>query len=118
MRAKTFTASQHQKSIKVFTKFHSSLDNVKSFLPVIQGRPNLDGISGDATRVAHWLINLARNAATHIRRPHRGEESLVIQLHNMVLPLISSLNLGIDVLDVIGLNLGNGVGDPPALDRD
>lgn len=100
------------------TESRSNLDNIKPFLQLIQGLSNFDGIGGNTTRVTHWFINLARDAATHIRRPRRGEESSVIEFDNMLFPLISGFDLGVDVLDVIGLNLSNCVGDPPTLHRD
>jgi hypothetical protein len=95
----------------------SGLDDIEA-LPSGKGSSDLLAICSKATSVVHLLKSLSWHASTHVGRLGSGEKRLVRQLINMSLPLLGCLGSRIDVFDSLPVDLGDGIGDPAALNFD
>lgn len=68
------------------------------------------------TRSVRWSFNVYCEG--DLRGASGGEECPVVKLDDMLLPFLAGLLLGVDVLDVVVLDLVDAIDDPAALDCD
>lgn len=86
--------------------------------PVWERLPDLLCILGDTSSITGHLECLSWQTTSHIGGFDSGEQRNVGELIDMLLPRHGGLLGGVDILELLALNLLDGVDDPAALDLD